>query len=149
MKVFFFRSYLLDGDSRSQKMIADYKARGFGVVPVIWTRGKPANDDRQTIYYRGDGLVSGRFANLFYFVCWHLFIIKLLIRSRAQNFIVHCVDLDTAIPCVLISKLLGKKVVYDGFDHFASSRDLRGPNFHIFSAVEKWLCQISDICILP
>ncbi len=147
--VYLFRSFHLLGDSRAQKMIADYESRGFKITKIVWTRGvdKPVSAD--TIVYNAKGLISGRFRNFFYFLSWHFFIVRLLIAHRKRVSIIHCIDLDTGLACAPMARLLGKVLVYDGFDHFASSRDLTGIAYRIGHILERSLCRFADLCILP
>lgn len=130
-------------------MISDYHSHGYEVVPVIWTRGIEGEDDFGSIQYRSKGLISGRFKNLLFFLKWHAFIAKLLWSKRNQDFIIHCVDLDTALVCVPFGALLRKKIVYDAFDHFASSRDLKGPLYTLGWWLEHYLFRLASIRILP
>lgn len=149
MEVVLIRSTHLQGDSRSSKMIADYEARGFNVTKLMWTRGIDRPIPPGTVAFQARGLVGGRFRNLFYFLRWHLFIVWYLIRNAGRAFTVHCVDFDTGLVAVPLARLTGKPVVYDAFDHFASSFRRPGPVSKLFLAAERFLIRSADVFILP
>lgn len=148
-QVYFYRSFLLEGDSRSQKMIEDYRKRDYSVCTVVWTRGRELKPAPDSIAFNGSGLLGGRAGNALFFLRWHWFIAKTIFARRKTDALIHCVDFDTAIVCVPLAKIFRKKVIFDGFDHFASSRDFAGIGFRIFHKLEKLLCRAADVCILP
>jgi len=147
MEILFVRSCHLDGDSRSTKMIADYVQRGFDVTPVVWTRGVDRPLPPGTVTFTRRGLQGARFWNTWHFLRWHMFLIGFFLRNARRKCIVHCVDFDAAIAAVPMARLLGKPIVYDGFDHFGSG--FGGFPRRLFSIVERWLIRRSDILILP
>jgi len=147
MEVILVRSCHLRGDSRSIKMIADYVARDFRVTPLVWTRGVDGDLPSHAVAFRRRGLQGKKFHNVYYFLRWHIFLFWFLIRNANRRFILHTVDFDTALVTVPMARLFGKSVVYDGFDHFASSRE--GAFASLFDKVERFLVRQADILILP
>ena len=109
-RVLFIRSTPLARDSRSQKMVADYRRQGFQVVKLIWTRGDPAPDDEEVIAFTRAGRYGARFGNLASYIFWHLFIAWTIVRRRRSIDIVHVVDFDTAVVGVPLGRLFGKRI---------------------------------------
>jgi glycosyltransferase involved in cell wall biosynthesis len=128
-------------------MIADYVSRGFRVTPLVWTRGVKGSLPDGTVAFTKKGLHGAGFRNAWYFLRWHLFISRFLIANAFRRNIVHCVDFDTSMIVVPLARILRKPIVYDAFDHFASSR--RGLIAYLFHRAERILINAADVLILP
>lgn len=115
-RILLLRSVPLETDSRSSRMASQYQTRGYGVTPLVWTRGQPCDDD-QTWAYTGSGGYGRGFRGLASRLRFAIFIIVQVFRRRELFDVVHAVDFDTACVAVPLAKLLRKKTVYDAFDH--------------------------------
>lgn len=147
-RVVVLRSLPLDSDSRTTKMMRAYADAGFPARALAWNRGgtgRPADD---IVYYEGQGKIGGKWRNLRHVLAWFLFLARRLVGDRKGYEIIHVIDFDTACIGVPLARLLGKKVVYDGYDHFGSARRNRLAR-SFFSWLERCLIRASNIAILP
>lgn len=147
-KVVVLRSLPLDSDSRTTKMMQAYADAGFSARALAWNRGRTGQPADHILYYEGQGKIGGKWRNLRHVLAWFLFLTRRLVGDRKRYDIVHVIDFDTAIVGVPVAKLLGKRVIYDGYDHFGSGRGGRLAQF-FFSWLEDRLIRGSDIVILP
>lgn len=147
-RVVVLRSLPLDSDSRTTKMIQAYADAGFPARALAWNRGRTGQPADDILYYEGQGKIGGKWRNLRHVLAWFLFLARRLVGDRKHYDIVHVIDFDTAIIGVPMARLLGKRVVYDGYDHFGSGRGGRLAR-SFFSWIEDRLIRASDIVILP
>ena len=146
--ILFIRSVPLERDSRSVKMVSEYRQRGMRVMSLIWSRGEPPSNAPDTAtckvrsgYGRGLGGISARLAFM-------LFIAFNMIRDRRKFNVVHVVDLDTGIIGVPIARLLGKPIIYDAFDHIGAIAG-HGWLGRLLAHVERFLISQASIVIFP
>lgn len=118
--ILFVRSMPLERDSRSTKMVAAYRERGHGVIPLIWSRGAKVAGDADGVVYSGQGGYGRRFKGLWARFKWLWFLASWMVCHRRSYEIVHVVDFDTGVVAAPLSRLLHKPVIYDAFDHSAA-----------------------------
>lgn len=148
--VVFIRSMPLDRDSRSSKMIAEYERRGYRVLRMIWTRGEALAPAPCTIAFTGAGGFGRKLGNALVRLRWNAFIVRQLLKRRAEYQIVHMVDLDVAWTAMPVARRLGKIAIYDAYDHFAAFL-FSGGNLasRTIASVERRLIGAADIAVFP
>lgn len=139
----------LDRDSRSSKMVAEYRRRGFLVLTAIWSRGSALEPNLEyAAVYSGAGGYGRRFGNLWVRAKWMCFLALLIWRNRKQIDVIHSVDLDVGIISVPLGRLVGVPVVYDAFDQMASF--FRPSSLsRCLAAVERRTINWSTLAIFP
>jgi glycosyltransferase involved in cell wall biosynthesis len=147
-QIIVLRSLPLDSDSRTNKMISAYRAAGYAVRALAWNRGKTGKADPAITYFEGQGQIGAKWRNLSNYLRWCWFLVTELIGRRHEYSTVHVIDFDTAIVGVPVGKLLGKRIVFDGYDHFGSIRENRLARA-LFDKLERGLMRIADLTILP
>lgn len=148
MKIVFLRSLPLERDSRSTKMVVEYRRRGHSVTPVIWSRGDATSESDETVTCRTAGAYGKRLGNIFARLKWMYFLARYLIVKRNSYGTIHAVDLDTAILAVPLGKILKKSIIYDAFDSIGA---ILGENFisKILVHIEKKFIENSNLSIFP
>lgn len=146
--ILFIRSVPLERDSRSVKMVSEYRQRGMRVMSIIWSRGEVPSNAPNTAtctvrsgYGRGLGGIGARLVFM-----W--FIAFTMIRDRRKFNLVHVVDFDTGIMGVPIARLLGKPIIYDAFDHISAIAGF-GLLGRLLAHVERFLIRQASIVIFP
>lgn len=119
-KVLFLRSLPLDRDSRSSKMVAEYRKRGHEVTALVWSRGERIDADARTVTCTARGGYGQGLSGIAARIKWVAFVAAWMIRNRNSFDVVHVVDLDTGIMGGPLARLLGKTVIYDAFDHIGA-----------------------------
>ena len=147
--ILFIRSMPLDRDSRSLKMIAEYRRRGFLVLPVIWSRGDLVDPGLEyAAIYRGNGGYGRRLGNLWVRVKWICFLAIFIWKNRNRIDLIHSVDLDVGIITAPLGRLIGTPVVYDAFDQMASFFN-PGLISRCLALVERHAIDASSLAIFP
>lgn len=147
-RVLVLRSLPLDSDSRTTKMIQAYREAGYAVHVLAWNRGKSGKSDPVVTYYEGQGKIGTKWKNLVYLIGWFFFLATQMIRRRHDYAILHVIDFDTAIVGVPMGRLLGKLIIFDGYDHFGSIRENPWAR-SFFDKLERGLIRASDVATLP
>lgn len=107
-------------DVRVEKEAATLSNAGMEVTVLAWDRRRRLQAEE-----RGEFLVrrvraGNAGSNSGFFLNLPRFYLGLLGSARrARPEIVHAHDLDTLLPAVLISKLMGARLVYDAHEHYA------------------------------
>lgn len=146
-KVLLLRSVPLSRDSRSSRMVQQYRARGYDVQPMVWTRGKPAEGDRSWSY-TGSGGYGRKLKGIVARLKFISFVAIKMIRERHAYEAVHVVDFDTGFIAVPLAQALGKLVIYDGFDNIGAIVG-GGVYGRALAGIERLLIRWSDLTILP
>jgi glycosyltransferase involved in cell wall biosynthesis len=147
--ILFIRSMPLDRDSRSLKMVAEYRRRGFLVLPVIWSRGDLVDPGLEyAAIYRGAGGYGRRLGNLWVRVKWICFLAIFIWKNRNRIDLIHSVDLDVGIITAPLGRLIGTPVVYDAFDQMASFFN-PGLISRCLALVERYAINASSLAIFP
>jgi glycosyltransferase involved in cell wall biosynthesis len=146
--VLMLRTLRVDNDSRATKTIDAYSSFGFDVEVISWSRGSNAPGPDYITYYYGQGKIGSGWKNLTNFLLWIRFATVSIFKRRSRFVAIHVVDFDTACFGVPIAKLLRKRIIYDAYDHFGSTRSNRLAR-KLFTILEKMLINLSDVVILP
>lgn len=147
-RVLVLRSLPLDSDSRTTKMTQAYREAGYAVHVLAWNRGNSGKPNPGVTYYEGQGRIGAKWRNLVYLIGWFFFLATQMIRRRGDYAILHVIDFDTAIIGVPMGRLLGKLIVFDGYDHFGSIRENPWAR-SFFDKLERVLIKASDVATLP
>jgi len=76
------------------------------------------------------------------FLFYAFFNFRLFLQLLFRKYDIICaVDLDTVLPCYLVSKLRGKTLVFDAHEHFTEVPELDGRKF--VKSVWRWVEKIS------
>jgi len=123
-RILFLRSNPIDPDPRVEKEAMALAEAGYEVRVLGWDR--TANLPRVEV--KPFGLVEriplrARFGsglgNLPALLRFQVALASYLVRQRRSYDVIHACDFDTALTAFLLSRLLGKRVVYDVFDFYA------------------------------
>lgn len=155
MKVAILRANAVAPDPRVEKVVAALLQLGATVAVYCWNReGKTVErslDPRVSVHEFalpasfGSGLL-----NASRMLRWNAWLVRQLLRSGRKYDVLHACDLDCVLPALLAKALKGTKVVYDIFDFFADSRNLRfGALRAMFAGVERACIRCVDAVILP
>ena len=148
LKILFARSLPLDRDSRSSKMVTEYRRRGYHVTAVVWSRGEPGSIEPNVVTCTAKGDYGRRMRGLRARLEWLLFLTLYMIRNRGNYDVIHVVDLDTAIVGVPLGKFLRKPVVYDAYDHISAIIGI-GIIGRFLSHIERLAINRATLAIFP
>lgn len=142
--VIIVRSNEVNPDPRVEKS-ARWLSESYDVLVLAWNRNMIASEletkDYGTIQrFMYKAKYGSGIKNLLGLIGFNFWVFKLLFKDRKTYSYIHACDLDTVVPCLIASKLLRKKIVYDIFDYFADSRGIKG-------LAGKIVCFIEDTCI--
>ncbi|MGB9879295.1 MAG: glycosyltransferase family 4 protein [Anaerolineae bacterium] len=152
--VVFLRSNPIAPDPRVEKEARALHQAGYPVTIVGWDRAAslPLIEERE--YARIERIaLPATFGtgvrNLPYLLRWQLRLCFWLWRNRRRYQIVHACDFDTVLPALMISRLYGKKVVYDVFDFYADMLR-KTPSFlrRVVRRIDLWAMGRVDALIL-
>lgn len=134
MKVIWVRSTHVP-DSRFLKYEKAARACGVEMHVVQWNRaGKSAKGEGVTqIGVEAD--IGGGWRNVIALVRWNIQLTWTLMRLAKSCTHIHAVDLDSIVPCLLVGKMFGKKVIFEIYDEYADARNVPEP----FAGVAKWI----------
>jgi len=114
-------------DSRFEKYVDFLESQGVDYLTLCWDRKNTKKDDNKHLYYRKPSTYGKRWKNFGGHIGFYWFLIKTLFEQRKRFHIIHACDLDTVIPAV-IARIFGrKKYIYDVFDWFVDSNNVKGP----------------------
>jgi len=93
----------------------------------------------------GSGLLNG-----WRMVKWNFWLVRQLLRRDRKYDVLHACDLDCVFPALLDKAIRRCRIVYDIFDFFADSRNLRFATLRaMFALVERMCIRYVDAVILP
>lgn len=147
-KVAFVRSYVPDLDSRMNKFFGSLERRGVSWVFFGWERGVSGTRTSQRHLLKTNDRVGGKWKSSFGYIRWYLYLSVQMIKRRKEIEVVHCVDLDAALICILYSKLLGKHLIFDIYDNYSSSRKIKGGVSRLLDFLEKKIARAADVSLI-
>lgn len=147
-KILFARSLPLERDSRSTKMVGEYRERGHRVTSIIWTRGEGGTQNADAVICTAAGGYGKRWGGLGARLKWMWFLAKWMTENRHAYDIVHVVDLDTGVVGVPLARMFGKPVIYDAFDHIGAIAG-NGLIGKLLARVERCAIAQAYIAIFP
>lgn len=146
--ILYLRSLPLERDSRSTKMVAEYRSRGHRVTPLVWSRGAEPSKDVDTVTCTAKGAYGQRLRGFGARLAWMWFLTRYMIGKRQEYDVVHLVDLDTAIVAAPLARLFRKPVIYDAFDHIGAIAG-EGPLGKFLSLIERLALGLATIKVFP
>lgn len=148
LRILLLRSLPLERDSRSTKMVSEYRRRGHDTTALVWSRGDPIDDQANTIICEVPSGYGRKLRGLAARARWMGFMAKQMVLRRHEYDVVHTVDFDTAIVSVPLGRILKKTVVYDAFDSIGAML-VSGAVSIILSKLERWWIRAASIAIFP
>lgn len=155
--VIFIRSTQITLDSRVLKEANTLVKHGYSVRILGWNRENNDFSERTIKLNNGTAIIqlfgiSAGYGDgvkglhkLILFQLWVFFC--LLILNRKYQ-IIHSCDFDTALPSLLITKLLRKKMVYDIFDYYTHSHYVPLKLEAFIENIEKYVINQADAVII-
>jgi glycosyltransferase involved in cell wall biosynthesis len=119
-------------DQRMQRICTTLAENGYDVILV----GRKLSDQQHLNYPFTTKRWKCFFnAGILFYMEYNLRLFLFLLFVKYD--IVHSVDADTIIPCVLISKIRNKKVIFDAHEWFSEVPELKDRNFK--KRIWKWV----------
>jgi len=155
MKIAILRANAVAPDPRVEKVIAALLQFGATVSIYCWNReGKAVErslDPRVVIHEFvlaasfGSGLL-----NVLRMAKWNVWLMRQLLRADRKYDVLHACDFDCVLPALLTKLTRHCRVIYDIFDFFADSRNLRFAALRtVFAFFERMCIRYVDAVILP
>lgn len=113
-------------DSRFEKYVDYLGEQNIPYLTVCWDRKGNKVETNKAFYYRRHSEYGKRYGNMGGLLGFNRFIFRTLWKNRKRYSIIHACDFDTIIPAIIIHILLRKKVLYDIFDWYVDSRNIKG-----------------------
>lgn len=134
-------------EPRVKKYIAYFKKHNLPYKFIGWNRNGSAKYDSDSVFFERRSIYGRRIKNIPVKLMWMFFVIKEIYKVRREVELVHACDIDAVIPAFGISKLLGKKIIFDIFD-WISSLDGKGMVYNIIERLQNFCYKYSDYIIL-
>ncbi|GAB1577053.1 hypothetical protein [Bordetella petrii] len=147
--VIFVRSYIADLDARLGKYFKALDTDGLPWRFIGWNKtGAAAAPDSRCDYFERRARLGAGWSNAAALLLWNLYILRQLVRQRAQARVVHAVDLDCALACWLYCALFRRRLVFDIYDKYTAVRNIRGWPGRILDALERRLALGAPLTLL-
>lgn len=148
--VWLIRSQPKESDGRLTKYANLLKETNRNYKVVSWYRkGRPQTGSDDVIPYLKPAKTGARFKNALNLIGWNWFILRTVFKNRHHIGVIHAADFDTILPCLLMGKCLGIPVVYDIYDKYTASREIKGTVGWLFDKLEMLAVNTSNHTILP
>ncbi len=123
-------------DQRMQRIAHSLQAAGFSVLLV--GRNTPGSPALQEIAFQQKRLPCFFQSGPWFYIEYNIRLFFFLLFEPVH--IICAIDLDTILPCLLVSSIRGKKRVYDAHEYFTQQKEIiRRPRIQkIWLAIEKW-----------
>ncbi len=125
-------------DSRFEKYVDFLSEKGIQYLTICWDRKGIKTNSSSSIYYKKTSDYNQYYGNLSKLIGFNCFILRKLIARRREYNIIHACDFDTVLPAIFMHLFFGKRVIYDIFDWYVDSRNIKGVIKYIVYAFE-WL----------
>lgn len=147
--IVFLRSTDGNPDSRLQKYTSVLTKEQVPFHAFCWDRsGKFANGKVYTFYHKQAFYGSG-LKNVVKLIGFNWFLLKNLIKKRKTYKTIHACDFDTILPGLFMKLFFRKKLIYDIFDWYADSRELRNVFLKsLILFIEFLNIKIADVTII-
>lgn len=135
-------------DSRFEKYINFLESKGVKHITLCWDRNLNKEESEFKRYYKKQGAYNKRYGNVGSLLGFSRYLFKELRRLKDEYSVIHACDFDTVLPAVLMHIFYGKKVIYDVFDWYVDSRNIKGLIKYIFYALEYINIKCADAVIV-
>ncbi|MCD0504149.1 glycosyltransferase [Bordetella petrii] len=147
--VIFVRSYIADLDARLGKYFTALAAAGLRFGFIGWNKsGTAVGAHPHFQYFQRPARLGGGWANAIALALWNLYILRHLVRMRAQVRVVHAVDLDCAVACWLFCAIFRRSLVFDIYDKYTAVRNIGGLPGRILDALERRIALAASLTLL-
>lgn len=154
--ILIFRSNGVDPDSRVEKEANSLKKAGYQVTIFAWDRSsnhkllssikKLEDTEVERISFGGKALFGAGKKSLLSYIGFQISIALFIVKKRKSYDIGHFCDFDTAFTGSIISKILGKKYVFDMFDTVIS--DPKSIFDKVIHQLENRIINNADVTII-
>lgn len=137
-------------DSRFEKYLQFLDRSGVRRLTMCWDRfGVKSDEGEDVMYYKRPAVYGSGMRNMVGLLGFNRFLWRQLWRRRHDYNVVHAADLDTVLPAVLAKLLLGKKLIYDIYDWYIDSRNIRNPLMRAAVSMLEWISiRSADVTII-
>lgn len=111
-------------DPRVQKYLNFYNEENIKYKVIGWDRDNQDLKNENIIFYKKESPYGAGSKNIKNILLWNIFLLKKLYKMRTEYIYIHACDFDTVLPACIM-KLFGKKVIFDIFDMYTDSRDIK------------------------
>ncbi len=125
-------------DSRFEKYVDFLESKGIPHVTMCWDRKDKETETESKLYYKKGSEYGKRYGNISGLLGFNIFLFRNLWKIRKKYKVIHACDFDTVLPATLMRIFCRKKVIYDVFDWYVDSRNIRGVFKYVIYAFE-WL----------
>jgi glycosyltransferase involved in cell wall biosynthesis len=144
------RGTAVNPDPRVARVVKALSDWGYSSVVIGWDRERSGSGREQlhgapVIRVRVGGEYGAGIRNLLALLLWQCWLLCYLVRLRPR--VIHSVDLDTVLPCLLVKYLFGTRVVYDIADWYSESRRV-GRLAPMIANLERWVCRHVDVVVI-
>lgn len=135
-------------DSRFEKYVNYLQENNLPYITVCWDRKGNKNETNTAFYYKRPSTYGKRYGNVGGLLGFSKFLFKTLWKNRNRYSVIHACDFDTVVPAILIHIFLRKKVIYDIFDWYVDSRNVKGILKWIIYTLEFFNIKMSEAVII-
>lgn len=147
--IIYIRSTDANPDPRMQKYIDFIVDKNIDYKVICWDRDLRFNDSNNYIYFRRFSKYGLGTKNVISLLLFNLFILKILLKNRKIIDIIHACDFDTILPAISFKLIFHKKVIYDIFDWYVDSRNVKNKLLKsIILGFEKFCLKRVDATII-
>lgn len=153
-KVIMIRSTSIINDSRLLKQMKVLCENNYKVKVLGWDRQglleyeniNNIDNEIECFFLKSDYGLG--YKGAFKIILFQIWLFIKLIQYNKEYKIIHCCDLDTAIPAKIVSKIYKKKIVYDIFDYYSHSHPIPLNMYRLVEAIENKIINSADLTII-
>jgi len=135
-------------DSRLEKYVDYLEEVNIPYLTICWDRLGNKIETTNKFYFKRPSEYGKRYGNVLGLIGFNRYIFKVLWENRKRYNVIHACDFDTVIPAVLMHILTRKKVIYDIFDWYVDSRNVKGLFKHIIHFLEFFNIKLSEVVMI-
>lgn len=148
--IILIKSNLLDIDPRLQKEFEALNKEGYSIKLLCWDRecSKELTNEKDNRYSEMRLHFKAPYGVriLMYLPIWWLFELYSLIKSDA--ILIHAINLDSAIPAIIASRIKRVPLIYEIFDVYVDTIILPKLIRDFFVSIERIITQFADAIII-
>ena len=149
MNVVFVRSHPVNPEPRLEKEAQTLSAAGHNISILGWRRygDMPLFEGDTTYSITRFGLKApvGKKIVLYWPIWW---IYEAIWLFKKDYDIVHVADFDTYLPALFVSKLKGRKIIYDVYDFYPDTVSLPSLIYRVFKKTDLFFMRFADKIII-
>lgn len=154
-RVCFVASNPFKPDPRAEKQMLLLSNNQYQITGIGWDRASYKDYQYQimsNVIIQEIGIKSSfgsGMKNLWPILKFNLRLFKKLFKMRKSIDIVHSVNLDTGLTCLLFAKFFKKRLVYDIYDYYVDAFPVPKKLRNLVRKIENLVINKSDLLILP